>query len=84
MFNKVLKYWKCIILTFNQIVKKPGGLDIPSLLGTATGLIAGLLAGEENFGKVLGSYIGVAVDGFSGGGGAVCRYNICIAKQYVN
>lgn len=58
-------------------IKKPGGLDIPSLLGTATGLIAGLLAGEENFGKVLGSYIGVAVDGFSGGGGAVRHIMLC-------
>lgn len=50
---------------------KPGGLDVPSLIGTATSLLSGLLAGDENFGKVLGTYIGVAVDGFSGGGGAV-------------
>lgn len=56
---------------FLTLYFKPGGFDVPSLLGTATGLIAGLLAGDENFGKVLGSYIGIAVDGFSGGGGAV-------------
>lgn len=49
----------------------PGGLDIPSLLSTGTSLIAGLLGGDENFGKVLGSYIGIAVEGLSGGGGAV-------------
>lgn len=45
--------------------------DIPSLLSTGTSLIAGLLGGDENFGKVLGSYIGIAVEGLSGGGGAV-------------
>lgn len=50
---------------------QPGGLDVPSLLSTGTSLIAGLLGGDENFGKVLGSYIGIAVDGLSGGGGAV-------------
>lgn len=49
----------------------PGGLDVPSLLSTGTSLIAGLLGGDENFGKVLASYIGLAVDGLSGGGGAV-------------
>ncbi|KAJ6640284.1 hypothetical protein Bhyg_13034, partial [Pseudolycoriella hygida] len=48
----------------------PNGLDVPSLLGTGTSLLAGLLAGDENFGKVLGTYVGVAVDGLSGGGGA--------------
>lgn len=53
----------------------PGGLDISSLLSTGTSLIAGLLGGDENFGKVLGSYIGIAVEGLSGGGGAVSRYN---------
>ncbi|XP_058063447.1 uncharacterized protein LOC131213427 [Anopheles bellator] len=46
----------------------PGGLDVPGLLGTGTSLIAGLLAGDENFGKVLGSYVGVAIEGLSGGG----------------
>lgn len=40
-------------------------------MSTATSLISGLLAGDENFGKVLGGYIGTAVDGLSGGGGAV-------------
>lgn len=50
---------------------KPGGLDVPSLIATATGLLAGLLAGDENFGKVLGIYVTTAIDGFSGGGGAV-------------
>lgn len=52
----------------------PGGLDIPSLLSTGTSLIAGLLGGDENFGKVLGSYIGLAVEGLSGGGGAVSNF----------
>ncbi|CAO1406843.1 unnamed protein product [Diamesa hyperborea] len=46
----------------------PGGLDVPALLSTGTSLIAGLLAGDENFGKVLGNYIGIGVEGFSGGG----------------
>ncbi|KAG5683182.1 hypothetical protein PVAND_012478 [Polypedilum vanderplanki] len=48
----------------------PGGLDIPSLISTGTSLISGLLGKDENFGKVLGSYIGIAVEGLSGGGGA--------------
>ncbi|CRK91112.1 CLUMA_CG004800, isoform A [Clunio marinus] len=48
----------------------PEGLDIPSTLATASSLITGLLAGDENFGKVLASYIGTVVDGSSGGGGA--------------
>lgn len=39
------------------------------LIGTS--LIAGLLGGDDNFGAVLGSYIGIAVEGLSGGGGAV-------------
>lgn len=51
--------------------KKPNGLDIEMLLGTGTSLIAGLLGGDENFGKVLGGYVGTALDGLSGGGGAV-------------
>lgn len=42
---------------------QPGGLDIPSLLSTGTSLLAGLLGNDENFGKVLGSYIGLAVEG---------------------
>uniref|UniRef100_A0A182MZY3 Uncharacterized protein n=1 Tax=Anopheles dirus TaxID=7168 RepID=A0A182MZY3_9DIPT len=46
----------------------PGGLDVPGLLGTGTSLIAGLLGGDDNFGKVLGSYVGVAIEGLSGGG----------------
>ena len=49
----------------------PGGLDIPSLLSTGTSLIAGLLSGDENFGTVLANYIGISVEGLSGGGGAV-------------
>nr|XP_036222005.1 uncharacterized protein LOC106621819 [Bactrocera oleae] len=49
----------------------PGGLDIESLISTATSLISGLLAGNKNFGTVLGIYIGTAFDGLSGGGGAV-------------
>ncbi|XP_054087844.1 uncharacterized protein LOC105213923 isoform X2 [Zeugodacus cucurbitae] len=48
----------------------PGGLDIESLISTATSLISGLLAGNKNFGTVLGKYIGTAFDGLSGGGGA--------------
>uniref|UniRef100_A0A182LVL9 Uncharacterized protein n=1 Tax=Anopheles culicifacies TaxID=139723 RepID=A0A182LVL9_9DIPT len=46
----------------------PGGLDVPGLLGTGTSLIAGLLGGDDNFGKVLGSYVGIAIEGLSGGG----------------
>ncbi|XP_013103264.2 uncharacterized protein LOC106084245 [Stomoxys calcitrans] len=49
----------------------PGGLDIESLLSSATSLIAGLLAGNRNFGTVLGIYVGTALDGLSGGGGAI-------------
>lgn len=37
---------------------QPGGLDVPSTIGSATALLAGLLAGDENFGKVLGNYVG--------------------------
>lgn len=33
------------------------------------------LQGDQNFGKVLAEYIGTAVDGLSGGGGAVCYSN---------
>lgn len=54
----------------------PGGLDIPSLLSTGTSLLAGLLGGDENFGKVLGDYVGIAVEGFSGGGGAVSVHDL--------
>ncbi|KAL9883375.1 uncharacterized protein ACN427_010745 [Glossina fuscipes fuscipes] len=49
----------------------PGGLDIESLISTATALISGLLAGNKNFGTVLGEYVGTAFDGLSGGGGAI-------------
>ncbi|XP_075156188.1 uncharacterized protein LOC142229509 [Haematobia irritans] len=49
----------------------PGGLDIESLLSSATSLISGLLAGNRNFGTVLGIYVGTALDGLSGGGGAI-------------
>lgn len=37
---------------------QPGGLDVPSVIGTGTALLASLLAGDENFGKVLGNYVG--------------------------
>ena len=50
---------------------QPGGLDVPGLISTGTSLISGLLGGDENFGKVLGGYVGTAIDGLSGGGGAV-------------
>lgn len=46
-------------------------MDVPSIIATGTGLLAGLLAGDDNFGKVLGTYGVVTIDGFSGGGGAV-------------
>ncbi|XP_073831752.1 uncharacterized protein [Musca autumnalis] len=49
----------------------PGGLDIESLLSSATSLISGLLAGNKNFGTVLGIYVGTVFDGLSGGGGAI-------------
>ncbi|KAL7026628.1 hypothetical protein ACKWTF_005107 [Chironomus riparius] len=48
----------------------PGGLDVPSLISTGTSLLAGLLGGDDNFGKVLATYLGIAVEGFSEGGGA--------------
>lgn len=64
-------YFKIIIFFNITPLTKPGGLDVKSLIGTGTGLLAGLLAGDENFGKVLAEYIGEAVDSFSGGGGAV-------------
>lgn len=34
-------------------------------------MIAGLLSGDDNFGKVLATYLGLALEGFTGGGGAV-------------
>ncbi|KAH8238358.1 hypothetical protein KR032_004917 [Drosophila birchii] len=49
----------------------PGGLDIQGLIQTSTSLISGLLGGNKNFGLVLGKYVGTALDGLSGGGGAV-------------
>ncbi|KAH8274445.1 hypothetical protein KR026_002207 [Drosophila bipectinata] len=49
----------------------PGGLDVEGLIKTSTSLIAGLLAGNKNFGLVLGQYVGTALDGLSGGGGAI-------------
>ncbi|XP_030379726.1 uncharacterized protein LOC115627971 [Scaptodrosophila lebanonensis] len=49
----------------------PGGLDIESLISTATSLLAGLLSGNQNFGTVLGQYVSTALDGLSGGGGAI-------------
>lgn len=49
----------------------PGGLDIPSVLSTGSSLISGLLSGGENFGKVVASYLGIFLEGLTGGGGAV-------------
>ncbi|KQS29881.1 keratin, type I cytoskeletal 10 isoform X1 [Drosophila erecta] len=49
----------------------PGGLDVPGLIQTGTSLISGLLGGNKNFGLVLGQYVGTALDGLSGGGGAI-------------
>lgn len=51
----------------------PGGLDIPSALSGGSSLISGLLSGGENFGKVLASYIGILIEGFANGGGAVSK-----------
>lgn len=48
----------------------PNGLDIPSVLGGGASLLNGLLSGGENFGKVVASYLGILIEGFSGGGGA--------------
>ncbi|XP_017073718.1 keratin, type I cytoskeletal 10 isoform X2 [Drosophila eugracilis] len=48
----------------------PGGLDVQGLIQTGTSLISGLLGGNKNFGLVLGQYVGTALDGLSGGGGA--------------
>lgn len=86
-----------------MIYFQPGGLDIPSVIGSGTALLSSLLAGEENFGKVLGNYvgkwlklsieiisltfyliIGTAIDGFSGGGGAVMIKNLKSFKQLSN
>lgn len=80
---------------------QPGGIDVQGIIGSATALLASLLAGDDNFGKVLGAIVGKmiksngirwiafteqrenqfkycstfhtgnAIDGFSGGGGAV-------------
>jgi len=36
---------------------------VPSLISTGTSLLAGLLGGDENFGKVLATYLGIAVEG---------------------
>ncbi|XP_017055220.1 keratin, type I cytoskeletal 9 isoform X1 [Drosophila ficusphila] len=49
----------------------PGGLDVQGLIQSGTSLISGLLAGNKNFGLVLGRYVGTALDGLSGGGGAI-------------
>ncbi|KAH8342281.1 hypothetical protein KR084_000654 [Drosophila pseudotakahashii] len=49
----------------------PGGLDVPGLIQSGTSLISGLLGGNKNFGLVLGQYVGTALDGLSGGGGAI-------------
>ncbi|KAH8287087.1 hypothetical protein KR054_002217 [Drosophila jambulina] len=51
----------------------PGGLDIQGLIQTSTSLISGLLGGNKNFGLVLGKYVGTALDGLSGGGGAIAN-----------
>uniref|UniRef100_A0A336M8C5 CSON013442 protein n=1 Tax=Culicoides sonorensis TaxID=179676 RepID=A0A336M8C5_CULSO len=48
----------------------PDGLDIESLISTGTGLIGGLLGADENVGKVFSNYLGAALEGLSGGGGA--------------
>jgi len=62
-----------IYLMFRQ----PGGLDVQGLIQTGTSLISGLLGGNKNFGLVLGQYVGTALDGLSGGGGAVsCNYQV--------
>lgn len=62
----------------------PDGLDIPSLLSTGTSLIAGLLSGDENFGKVVASYIGIAIEGITGGGGAVSFIFMYILFEILN
>ncbi|KAH8303189.1 hypothetical protein KR059_003103 [Drosophila kikkawai] len=51
----------------------PGGLDIQGLIQSSTSLISGLLGGDKNFGLVLGRYVGTALDGLSGGGGAIAN-----------
>lgn len=47
--------WSSILI--NNLLQ-PGGLDINSVIGSATSLLASLLAGDENFGKILGMYLG--------------------------
>lgn len=57
---------------FNRLhIRQPGGIDVQGLVGTGTALLASLIGGDENFGKVLGNIVGLSIDGFSGGGGAV-------------
>ena len=55
--------WTFLII-INYAIWQPGGLDVPSLISTGTSLLAGLLGGDENFGKVLGNYLGLAVEGW--------------------
>lgn len=45
------------------------------MFSLGTSLLAGLLGGDDNFGKVLANYIGISVEGLSGGGGAVSSPN---------
>ena len=72
---------KCANKFKNTFILQPGGLDIETLISSATSLISGLLAGDKNFGTVLGIYVGTALDGLSGGGGAVsCLVFLCIKK----
>ncbi|EDS36067.1 conserved hypothetical protein [Culex quinquefasciatus] len=44
------------------------GSDVGALIGTLSAAVTNIFGGDENFGKVLGSYVGITIEGFSGGG----------------
>ncbi|EAT32373.1 AAEL015477-PA, partial [Aedes aegypti] len=44
------------------------GSDVGALVGALSAAITNIFGGDENFGKVLGGYVGIAIEGFSGGG----------------
>lgn len=38
---------------------QPNGIDVGASIGSATALLSSLLAGDENFGRVLGNFVGL-------------------------
>lgn len=55
--NMIMQLPSVITLNFH-LCSQPNGIDIPSTIGSGTALLAGLLAGDQNFGKVVGDYAG--------------------------